>query len=111
MPLLAACLGFALFRERLARRAMAGLAVGFAGIALLLRPGSALDPFSVALVIAAQVAWALGAVRAPRLRLPADPRLAAGLELLGGGGALLVAGTVSGNFNHLRLQAVSQSSW
>ncbi len=111
MPLLAACLGYALFRERLARRAMVGLAVGFAGLALLLRPGSALDPLGVALVIAAQVAWALGAVLAPRLRLPADPRLAAGLELLGGGCVLLIAGAVSGNFSHFRLQAVSQSSW
>jgi drug/metabolite transporter (DMT)-like permease len=111
MPLLAACLAYALFRERLARRAMVGLALGFAGIALLLRPGSALDPIGVALVIAAQVAWAFGAVLAPRLRLPTDPRLAAGLELLGGGCVLLIAGTVSGHFSTLHLQAVSRSSW
>jgi drug/metabolite transporter (DMT)-like permease len=111
MPLLAACLAYALFRERLARRAMVGLAIGFAGIALLLRPGSALDPTGVALVIAAQVAWAFGAVLAPRLRLPADPRLTAGLELLGGGCVLLVAGAASGHFGDLRLHAVSRSSW
>jgi drug/metabolite transporter (DMT)-like permease len=111
MPLLAACLAYGLFRERLARRALAGLAVGFAGVALLLRPGSALDPLGVSLVIAAQLAWALGAVLAPRLRLPADPRLAAGLELLGGGCVLLVAGTAGGQFSHLHLQAVSRASW
>jgi drug/metabolite transporter (DMT)-like permease len=44
-----------------------------------------------ALVIAAQVAWALGAVLTPRLALPEDARLTAGLELLGGSCALLAA--------------------
>ena len=39
LPLLAACIGFALFRERLPGRAVVGLIIGFAGIGLLLRLG------------------------------------------------------------------------
>ena len=111
MPLIAACLGFLLFREKPAKRALAGLVVGFAGIGLLLRPGSDLDMFGVALLIVAQVAWALGAVLAPRLRLPEDPRLAPGLELLGGTVVLLAAGLALHAFSGLNLQAVSWSSW
>lgn len=110
MPLIAACLGFLLFREKPARRALAGLVIGFAGIGLL-RPESDLDMFGVTLLIVAQIAWALGAVLAPRLRLPEDPRLAAGLELLGGTVVLLVAALPLNAFSGLNLQAASRSSW
>jgi drug/metabolite transporter (DMT)-like permease len=111
MPLITACLGYLLFRERPAKQALIGLIIGFAGIGLLLRPGSNLDLLGVALVVAAQIAWAFGAVLAPRLHLPEDPRLTAGLELLGGSGILLIASTAWGDFSTLRLQAVSLSSW
>jgi drug/metabolite transporter (DMT)-like permease len=111
MPLIAACLAFLLFREKPARRALIGLGVGFAGIGLLLRPGSALDPFGIALLIASQFGWAVGAVLAPRLRLPDDPRLAAGLELLCGSAVLLAAALVLGEFADLRLRTVSGTAW
>src|SRR4051812_4896148 len=111
MPLITACLGYLLFRERPAKQALVGLIIGFAGIGLLLRPGSNLDLLGVALVAAAQIAWALGAVLAPRLPLPEDPRLAAGLELLGGSGILMIASATWGEFHTLRLEAVSSSSW
>jgi len=73
LPLIAACLGYALFRESVPRRAVLGLVVGFAGLGLLLRPGSNLDSFGVALVVAGQVSWAFGVVLAPRFRLPETP--------------------------------------
>jgi drug/metabolite transporter (DMT)-like permease len=111
MPLIAACLGYLLFREKPAKRALLGLVIGFAGIGLLLRPGSNLDLFGVMLVIAAQVSWAFGAILAPRLRLSEDPRLAAGLELLGGSCMLLIASAAMGEFSKLQFQAVSRSSW
>lgn len=111
MPLIAACLGYLLFREKPSKRAAAGLIVGFIGIGLLLRPGSNLDPTGVTLLIAAQFAWALGAVLSPRMRLPEDPRLTAGLELLGGSCVLLVASVARGEFSGLRPEAASWSSW
>lgn len=80
---------------------MLGLVVGFAGIALLLRPGSNLDPLGLVLMVASQVSWAFGAVLAPRFRLPDDPRVAAGVELLGGGAVLLVAALGQQDFEGL----------
>ncbi len=111
LPLFTACLGYALFRERLPRRAVLGLMVGFVGVALLLRPGSNLDPFGLLLIVAGQVSWAFAAVLAPRFRLPDDPRVAAGVELLGGGGVLLVAALGHRDFEGLELGAVSLQSW
>jgi drug/metabolite transporter (DMT)-like permease len=111
MPLIAACLGYVLFRERPAKQAVIGLIIGFAGIALLLRPGSNVNMFGALLVVVAQIFWGFGAVLAPRLRLPEDPRLAAGLELLGGSAILLIASAAWGEFHTLRLAAVSSTSW
>ena len=45
LPLIAAIMGYVLFREKLPVRGIMGLVIGFAGIGLLLRPGSGLDFF------------------------------------------------------------------
>ncbi len=111
LPIVAACLGYLLFRERPARRALIGLVVGVAGLGLLLRPGADLDPFGIALLVASQCAWALGAVLAPRAGLPDDPRLAAGMELLCGGAVLLAAAGAMGDIAALDWHAVSLQSW
>jgi drug/metabolite transporter (DMT)-like permease len=97
LPLFAACIGYVAFRERLAGRSIVGLAIGFAGVGLLLRPGANLDVFGVAVIVTGQLAWATGAELAPRAGLPDDPRAAAGLELLAGGGALFVVATLFGD--------------
>lgn len=111
LPLLAAIMGFVLFRERIPRRAIIGLVIGFSGVGLLLRPGANLDPFGVSMIIGSQCAWALGAELAPRAGLPEDPRLAAGAELLCGGAALLVISLLIGDAGRLRIGAVSFVSW
>lgn len=111
LPLLAACLGFLLFRDRIPCRAIIGLIIGFAGIGLLLRPGSHLDMLGIAVIVAGQIAWALGAELAPRVGLPDDPRLAAGVELLSGGTVLLVIALLLGDLGKLHLAAVSTTSW
>jgi drug/metabolite transporter (DMT)-like permease len=85
LPLFAAIMGYCVFGEKLPFRGTVGLVIGFAGIALLLRPGSGLDLFGVVVIVGGQIAWAAGAELSPRVGLPEEPRLAAGLELLSGG--------------------------
>lgn len=111
LPLLAACLGFMLFRERIPGRAIIGLIIGFAGIGLLLRPGSNLDMFGVMVIVIGQVGWALGAELAPRVGLPDDPRLAAGIELLSGGAVMFIIALLFGDLGKTNLGAVSMTSW
>jgi drug/metabolite transporter (DMT)-like permease len=109
--LFAAIIGYVAFREKLAGKAIAGLVIGFAGIGLLLRPGSGLDVFGVCVIVAAQIAWAVGAELSPRVGLPEEPRAAAGTELLAGGLVLLVVATLFGDWSRLDLSAVSAASW
>jgi drug/metabolite transporter (DMT)-like permease len=111
LPLLAACLGFVLFREKLAGRAIVGLLIGFAGIGLLLRPGSNLDLVGVSIIVVGQVGWAFGAELGPRVGLPDDPRLAAGVELLCGGAVLLLVALLIGDLGKLHLGSVTATSW
>jgi drug/metabolite transporter (DMT)-like permease len=61
LPLFAACIGYILFREKLARPATVGLVIGFAGVGILLRPGSGFDLLGVGVIVLGQLAWALGA--------------------------------------------------
>jgi drug/metabolite transporter (DMT)-like permease len=110
MPIFAAILGYILFRDRPTRWALVGLVVGLAGIGLLVRPGSQLDPFGVGLVVVAQGSWALGAVLAPRLDLPKEPRLAAATELLGGSAVLVVVGLALGEYT-IDPASVALPSW
>ena len=44
--------------------------IGFAGVGILLRPGSGFDLLGVGVIVLGQLAWALGAKLAPRAGLP-----------------------------------------
>jgi drug/metabolite transporter (DMT)-like permease len=111
LPLIAAILGYVFFRERVPSRGVIGLIIGFIGIALLLRPGSGLDLSGVIIIIAGQIAWAAGAELAPKVVLPEEPRLAAGLELLAGGTALIAIACLFEDPFHLGLADVPLISW
>jgi drug/metabolite transporter (DMT)-like permease len=100
--------------EPIRARTVAGLAVGFAGAALLLRRGEsgggALDPTGIAVLLGASICWATGSVVSRSLRLPIRPLVATGMEMICGGAVLMVAGAVSGEFSRFRVAAVSGQS-
>jgi drug/metabolite transporter (DMT)-like permease len=97
------------------RSVVAGLAVGFVGLALLIGPadfmgGVPVDPLGTAAVIAGSLCWAFGSVAARRVRLPSSPILGTGMEMLAGGALLLLAGSATGEWGRLELSAVSRES-
>jgi drug/metabolite transporter (DMT)-like permease len=69
--------------------ALAGVVVGFGGLALLVRPSGGAPLWSMLLVVCSAVMWATGSFLSSRLPLPADPFAAAALEMLAGGAILL----------------------
>ena len=102
-------LWIAIFRtisgERLAKVSWLGLVIGFAGVALLLKPGS-ITPVSeiensklflfMLLVLLGNIGWALGTFLAPRFPLPKNTLVFTAYEMLAGGISLTLAGFVKG---------------
>jgi drug/metabolite transporter (DMT)-like permease len=82
-----------LARERPDRLSTIGLVIGFAGIVLLVHPGTGTGPLSYLLItVAASFMWALGSFLSPRIPVPRDALVATGYEMLCGGVVLLVIG-------------------
>ncbi|MEA2431363.1 MAG: hypothetical protein QOI19_1836 [Thermoleophilaceae bacterium] len=81
------------------RLTLASVAVGFAGVALLLLPGGATDvgkPIGFVLVVCAAFSWALGSFSSRRMPLPGNALLSTAVQMAGGGLTLLVAGLATG---------------
>lgn len=81
-----------LTHDRPARAALAGTVVGFAGVALLVRPEGETTATGLALVVASALAWSLGSFLSARLPLPPDAFAATAIEMLVGGIVLLPVG-------------------
>ncbi len=79
-------------RERLGIAAMAGVGVGFAGVAVLARPSGGATSTGIALCVLSAVMWAVGSVLSRRLPMPADPFTATSYEMLAGGFIILPFG-------------------
>jgi drug/metabolite transporter (DMT)-like permease len=73
--------------------------VGFAGVALLLRPGEQSGDATVlglAACVGVAAMWATGSFASPRLQLPRDPLVSTGWQMLLGGLVCVAAGLVLG---------------
>lgn len=93
---------------------IAGIALGLAGLVLLVQPGSlggqAVNPIGAATLVAASIAWASGSIYSTRAKLPSSPLLATAMEMLAGGALLLIAGALTGEAIGFDPSAVSQHS-
>jgi drug/metabolite transporter (DMT)-like permease len=96
-------------------RGIAGLLLGFLGVGILVDPrgelGGEAQLFAGAVgIVAASAMWAAGSLTARRVNLPKDPLLSTGMQMLTGGAALLLAGTLAGEWGRLDPGAVSAKS-
>jgi drug/metabolite transporter (DMT)-like permease len=100
------------FGRRLARRAVVGLALGFAGVALLLgRPeGGGVDPLGALACLGASASWAAGSLYARTAPLPRRPLVATSMQMLAGGTFLAIAGATAGELSALRPDTFSTAS-
>ena len=94
--------------DRLTRRSILGLLVGFTGILLLVWPDLKFDAAGgwqfTAGVIALQLAclgWVLGSSYSKRRRGGTDPITASAFQMLLGGGVMLLAGSLHGEWSAL----------
>ena len=90
--------------DRVAGRSVAAVLVGFAGVALLLLPGEQTGGAPLLALLAVVVRRRCGpADRSPRrvVRLPRDPFVSGGWQMLFGGGVCALTGALVGEFGDL----------
>jgi drug/metabolite transporter (DMT)-like permease len=92
-------------------RAAAAIILGVIGVAVLARPSPAGTVTGVLVILAASASWGAGSILSRRLVLPARPLVGSGMEMLAGGGVLLVLSVVSGEWSTFRLNQVSWASF
>lgn len=104
--------------KRPSTRAIVGLVTGLVGVAVLVGPGALLgtgdvDLLGAVVVILAALSWAMGslwAVRAPAEGTPRSAPLRSAMQMLAGGAALFLAGSVAGELPTLSTTTISGSA-
>jgi drug/metabolite transporter (DMT)-like permease len=102
-------------KTRPGKRIMVSLCIGFIGLALLVvRPellaGSHIGPLGAIVALTGAFSWALGTVFTKRLPHPKSTILSAGLQMMCGGGLLLVTALLSGQAEGWQPANISQQS-
>ena len=93
--------------------AIGGILAGIIGVAVLVVPVEGLggfDPIGVGLVLLAGVSWAAGSIYVRHASLPRSGALGTGMEMLAGGGALLIGGILLGEVGRTDVSSFSTES-
>jgi drug/metabolite transporter (DMT)-like permease len=99
--------------EQVAPRLVLAVLLGFAGVGLLLQPGSqsgGAPLLSLLLVVCSTPAWATGSYLSSRIALPGHPLVSVGWQMLLGGSVVTLAGVVAGEPWALDFAAFSTDS-
>jgi drug/metabolite transporter (DMT)-like permease len=81
-----------LWHERMPTAALAAVGVGFAGVAVLLRPSGGATAVGIGLCIVSALMWSVGSVLSARLTMPANAFTATTYVMLAGGLLMLPLG-------------------
>ena len=96
-------------RERLPWPILAGVGVGFVGVAIIARPSGGATTLGIVLCFVSALAWAAGSVASARLTMPADPFAATAYEMLAGGLVMFVPSLFT--VHHFSPSAGSIAGW
>jgi drug/metabolite transporter (DMT)-like permease len=98
------------------RWAILGIFLGFVGISVLISPpqvtghGEEIDIIGAIVLIFATLSWAIGSLYSRQAKLPSSPLLGTAMEMLTGGGALLLLSLLTGEFRRLDIAHISVRS-
>ncbi|HJQ09609.1 MAG TPA: EamA family transporter [Gemmatimonadaceae bacterium] len=92
-----------------------GLIIGFIGIVVLVGPANIgghgdVRPIGALVLILGSLSWAIGSFFSRDADLPRSGLLTTGMEMLGGGILMLIAGAVSGELAHFDVRHISGPS-
>jgi drug/metabolite transporter (DMT)-like permease len=97
-------------------RLAAALAIGVAGVAVLMNNkfsfGEApIDRAAAVALLIAAFTWSIATILTRKLKLPASKPMSAAAQMIVGGLALFVAAAISGEFGSFQIAAVSLHAW
>lgn len=114
-PLWVVMLNWALNHRRPNGKVLLGILIGLAGVALLVSDGlgqgaggARMSLIGGGVVLLAGLAWASGSVYSNQNPIDAPTSMSSGMQMLAGGGLLLLLALVTGDFKRLNL---SNASW
>jgi drug/metabolite transporter (DMT)-like permease len=110
VPLFTALLDRTFFGVRLSLGALAGIATGLLGVALLVGQGAHIDPVGAAVILGAALAWAAGSAYARVAPLPTAPFLSAAMQMLCAASLLAAAGAATGELGQVHPAEISAGS-
>jgi drug/metabolite transporter (DMT)-like permease len=116
MPVWITIFGRLFLGQRLPGLALAGIVIGFVGVAVLVGPTAlgttgALDPAGLVVVLLSPVAWGLGSLYAShKATLPGQPLVATAAQMLTGAAVLTVMALLTGEPARLDISSISQAS-
>ena len=102
-------------RRRPSVAVLIGLVVGFIGLVVLIGPGdigaNGVSLLGAIVLILASLSWAIGSFWSRDADMPESGLLTTGMEMLGGGLLLFLAGAIAGELRGFDVGAVSTTSW
>lgn len=102
-------------RRRPSAAVLVGLVVGFLGLVVLIGPGdigaNGVSLLGAIVLILASLSWAIGSFWSRDADMPESGLLTTGMEMLGGGALLFLAGVVVGELSGFDVNAISTASW
>jgi drug/metabolite transporter (DMT)-like permease len=116
IPLWMVVIGVAGFGERVRVQEAVGVAIGFAGIVLLVAGSPStngtghLDLAGAGAALFAALCWATGSLYSRRAPLPSRPLVSTAMQMLAGGALLVVVGVASGELSDVQLARISLGS-
>jgi drug/metabolite transporter (DMT)-like permease len=116
IPVCITLLEMMLGTQRLTARLGVGLAVGIAGVGVLVNPFSSLgeaplDHRGVIALIVACWGWSIGTIVTRRVALPKSKAMGSGMQMLCGGVQLLILAAIAGEFTRFHPRNLSPAAW
>ncbi len=112
VPLFVVVLRF-LFGERVGLGTVVGVALGLAGMLVLIIPrgiDGSVQLAGMLMLVAASASWSIGSYFSKRVQLPRDPLASTGAQMLTGGVALAVVGVLLGEIGLVQPERFSTGS-
>lgn len=116
-PLLVVIWNWILTQQRPNAKVLLGVLIGLAGVALLVSDGlsqgvsgARMSLIAAGVVLLASLGWASGSVYSNRNPIDAPTSMASGMQMMAGGGLLLLLALVTGDYKRLNLANASWTS-